>query len=147
MVIELALYPLHSQLRISDNGGTISGHQVKKQLSQVLTATLYLLPGASYWAVCVNHGSRERGGYSSSCYLTLRFSSVDIALVFTPVVPVWQPSYLTDRAVLVSYSKNRLLHWRSFSVSLLSLAYFYLWPTEGFGLFLMITFTWSHLIF
>ena len=47
MVIELALHPLHSQLRISDNGCTLSSHQVKRQLSQVLTAMLYLLPGTS----------------------------------------------------------------------------------------------------
>lgn len=136
MVIELALHPLHSQLRISDNGGTISGHQVKKQLSQVLTATLYLLPVASLLSsLCKPWLQGERWLF----ILLLSYTQILISKHSTAFHPSWC-QYGTLVTLQIEQCLSRIPETDCCTAARF-LFLFYLWPTEGFGLFLIITFT------
>lgn len=135
MVIELALHPLHSQLRISDNGGTISSHQVKKQLSQVLTAALYLLPVASLLScLCKPWLQGERWLFT----LLLSYTQILISRHSTVFDPLW-----CKCGTLVTLQIEKCLSCipKTDCTAAHFLFLFYLWPTEGFGLFLIITFT------
>lgn len=72
----------------------------------------------------INHGSRRVVSCWASCYLTLRFPSMNLALIFSHcganVVPQLPHRY---REILASHSQNQLVHCRSPSVSILSLVH------------------------